>query len=325
MAIPRRSLIKAGLLLAAGAVPLARAQGWSPPRPVRLVLGAPPGGAADFVARELAALMERNLGQPMVLDHKPGAAGAIGAEAVASAAADGLTMGLLDSGPLTVVPNTRRTPYDPRTSFQFIGIVTKGPLVVVVRPDFPAKNIQELIAHAKSRPGRLTYASSGLGSIHNMATEYFKSATQTFITHIPYRGAVQALNDVAGGSVDVAFASITAAVSMTQAGKLRAIGVTSPEEVPVYPGVKPIAQQGVAGFDAQGWFVLAAPRGLPAPISERYSEALRTALNTPGVRAKLASQGSSAPASDPQSTLKLVNEDFAKWKRIIAAQNLKFD
>ncbi|WP_257624649.1 Bug family tripartite tricarboxylate transporter substrate binding protein [Variovorax boronicumulans] len=298
---------------------------WSPTRPIRLVLGYTPGGAADAVARDLAPLMEKSLGQPVIVDYKPGAGGAIAAEMVATAAPDGYTIGLVDGAPLSIIPHARKVSYDPTTSFSYLGVVSKAPLVVLVHPSVQANNLQELLALARAQPGAVSYSTSGLGSIHQMAAELLSANTQTSLLHVPYKGAAPALNDLMAGSVKVSFATIAPAVPLVQSGRVRAIAVTSARPVPAFPGVKPIGEQGVAGYDAQGWFVLAGPKGMPAEITRKINAALNTALQTPALRDKFISQGNDVAPGTPEAATELVNVDFRKWGRVIRDQNLRFD
>lgn len=314
----------AAVLVLLGAAP-ATAQEWKPQRPLRMVLGYTPGGAADAVARDLAPQMEKVLGQPVVVDYRPGAGGAIGVEAVANAPADGLTIGLIDGAPLTIIPNARKVSYDPATSLSYLGIVSRSPLAVLVHPSVPAHTLQELLALARAKPNSLSYATSGIGTIHQMSSELLQASTQVSMLHVPYKGAAPALQDVMAGAVKVSFSTIAPAAPFVKAGRLRALAVTSDREVALLPGVKPIASQGVPGYDAEGWFVLAAPKGLPAPVVAKLNEALNAALATPAVQQKLAEQGSNTEPSTPAEAAALVKRDQRKWGEVIRTQHLQFD
>lgn len=298
---------------------------WEPTHPIRLVLGNTPGGAADAVARDLVPLMGKVLGQPVVVDYRPGAGGAIGAELVAAAPADGYTIGLIENAPLTIIPNARKVSYDPQSTFSYVGVVAKGPLVVLVHPSVPAKNLSELLAIAKSKPGTVSYSTSGLGSIHHMAAELLGVATGISMLHVPYKGAGPALNDLMGGTVKVSFATIGPAAPLVHSGKARAIAVTSTREVPAFPGIKPVADQGVPGYDAQGWFVIAGPKGLPTPVVQRLNEALNAALTTPSMRDKLLGLGSDVAPGTPAAATELVKGDYQKWGKVIRDQQLRFE
>lgn len=304
---------------------VARAEDWKPQRPIRMVLGYTPGGAADAVARDLAPVMEKVLGQPVVVDYRPGAGGAIGVEAVANAPADGLTIGLIDGAPLTIIPNARKVNYDPVRSLSYLGIVSRSPLAILVNPSVPANSLQELLALARANPDSLTYATSGIGTIHQMSSELLQASTQVSMLHVPYKGAAPALTDVMAGAVKVSFSTISPAAPFVKAGKLRALAVTSDREVALLPGVKTVASQGVAGYNSEGWFVMAAPKGLPAPIAAKLNEAINAALTTPAIQQKFAEQGSSSDPSTPAEAAELVKRDYRKWGEVIRTQHLTFD
>jgi tripartite-type tricarboxylate transporter receptor subunit TctC len=300
-------------------------EAWSPTRPVRMLLGYTPGGAADVVARDLAPVMEKMLGQPVIVDYRPGAGGAIAVEALAISAPDGLTIGLVDGAPLTIIPNARKVSYDPLTGLSYLGIVTKSPLVILVNPTVPATTLPELLALVRANPGAISYATSGIGTIHQMSAELLGASTRTSMLHIPYKGAAPALTDLMGGAVKVSFSTIAPAAPLVKTGKVRAIAVTSSRQVAVFPGLKTVAEQGVPGYDAAGWFVLAGPKDMPSSIVARLNEALNAALKTPAIREKMAAQGNDAEPSSPAAASELVKADFQKWGRIIREQNLRFD
>jgi tripartite-type tricarboxylate transporter receptor subunit TctC len=261
----------------------------------------------------------------VVVDYRPGAGGALGAELVAAAPADGYTIGLIDGAPLTIIPNARKVSYDPQSAFTYVGIVAKAPLVVLVHPSVPAENLSELLAMAKSKPGTVSYSTSGLGTFHHMAAELLGVATGTSMLHVPYKGAGPALNDLMGGTVKVSFATIAPAAPLVQSGRARAIAVTSTREVPAFPGIKPIADQGVPGYDAQGWFVIAGPKGMPAPVLQRLNASLNAALNTPSMRDKLLALGNDVVPGTPAAATELVKGDYQKWGKVIRNQQLRFE
>lgn len=314
------------IIISAACAGLAQAQvSWTPNRPIRLVLGYTPGGAADGVARDLAPAMEKVLGQPVIVDYKPGAGGAIAVETVSASPADGYTIGLVDGAPLTIIPNARKVSYDPLTSLSYLGVVSKAPLVVLVTPSFPATTLAELLALVRADPGGISYATSGVGTIHQMSAELLGASTKTSMLHVPYKGAAPALTDLMAGSVKVSFSTIAPAEPVVKSGRARAIAVTSLKQVPAFPGVKTVAEQGVPGYDAQGWFVLAGPKGMPRAIVQRLNAALNTALSIPAVRDKLINQGNDVVPSTPETATELVSADLQKWGRIIRDQNLRFD
>ncbi|MBO9647990.1 MAG: tripartite tricarboxylate transporter substrate binding protein [Variovorax sp.] len=290
-----------------------------------MVLGYTPGGAADGVARDLGPLMEKVLGQPVVVDYRPGAGGAIAVEAVANAAPDGLTIGLIDGAPLTIVPNARKVNYDPVTSLSYFGVVSRSPLVILANPDFPAKTLPELLALARAKPGEISYATSGVATIHQMSAELLGASTKTSMLHVPYKGAAPALTDLMAGAVKISFSTIAPAVPLVQTGRVRAIAVTADREVAALPGVKTVAAQGVPGYDAEGWFVMAGPKGLPAPIVAKLNQALNAALSNPAIKQKMAEQGNDVSPSTPAAATELVRVDYRKWGEVIRSQRLSFD
>ena len=298
---------------------------WQPTKPIRMVLGYTPGGAADSVARDISGLMSAALGQQIIVDYKPGAGGLIAAESVANAAADGYTIALIDGGPLTITPHTRQLSFDPLTAFSPIGLVARLPLLVLVHPSLPVKSLPDLIALLRKEPGVHAYSTSGLGSIHHLSAELFKARTKTFMVHIPYRGASPALTDLMAGQVKISFATIAPAIPLVQSGKVRAIAVTSTRSIPALPGIKTVAEQGVAGYDSQGWFVLAGPKAMPSAIIARLNQALNTALENPAVRDKLLAQGSDVSPSGPDAAAQLIKADYKKWGQVIREQNLKLE
>ncbi|MDN8615153.1 Bug family tripartite tricarboxylate transporter substrate binding protein [Variovorax ginsengisoli] len=320
-----RNAIAGSLMALASLASQAAQSSEYPNRPIRMVLGYTPGGAADQVARDLAPAMEKVLGQTVVIDYKPGAGGAIAGDLLANSPADGYTIGLIDGGPLTIIPHAHKVGYDPMTSFAYVGIVSQSPLVILVNPSVPATNLPELTALMRKAPGSLNYSTSGLGTIHHLSGELLKAATKTDMVHVPYRGSGPAMTDLMGGVVKVSFATIAPAVAVVQSGRARAIAVTSTREVPTLPGVKPVAEQGVPGYDAQGVFLIAAPKNLPAPILAKLNEALNSALSTPSVRDRFVSLGSVVRLSTPQEAQDLVRKDYQKWGALIREQNIVFE
>jgi tripartite-type tricarboxylate transporter receptor subunit TctC len=323
----RRFIVKAAAAGILGRLaPTAGAQEvWQPSKPIKMVLGYPPGGAADITARDLAPELERYLGQPIIMDYRPGAGAAIGAEVVAGAQPDGYTIGLIDVGPLTIAPHARKLRYDPLDSFTYIATVALTPMVILVHPDLPVKTLQELLDYLKARPGRVSFSTSGLGTIHQMSAELLKASTRTFMVHIPYRGGGPAMTDLISGTVQVSFASMASAIPVVQAGRARAIAVTSAAAVPALAGVRSVAAQGVPGYEAAGWFVLAGPKSLPPPVVTRWNQAMNAALASTAIAQRFQAQGSIVKSSTPSDALQLVYSDFGKWKRIIRQQDLKFE
>jgi len=296
-----------------------------PERPIRLVIGYTPGGAADQTVRDLAPLLQQELGQPVVVDYKPGAGGTIAADAVAKAAPDGYTIGLVDSAPLTIAPHLRRVPYDPQKDFTPIGGVSRGPLVVLVHPSVQARNVGELIALAASRPSGLPYSSAGPGTLHHLAGELFRTSTHAAFIHVPYKGAGPALTDLMGGQIPLSFVTLGAAMPFMASGKVRAIAVTSARRSSAFPDVPTLAEQGVKGYDVSGWLGVVGPAGLPPDIVARLNGALARALSNPNLRAQLARLGAEPMPCPPQTLTTLIATDDAKWAKVIRDGHIRVD
>jgi tripartite-type tricarboxylate transporter receptor subunit TctC len=299
------------------AIPPAARAAW-PEKPIKMVIGYSTGGSTDATGRLVGRQLEQRLGQPIVFEYKPGAGASIGADYVAKSAADGYTIGLTDSGPMTIMPNLRKVGYDPAQDFTPLSYVCATGLVVLVHPGVPATNLRELVAMAKADPGKLNYASSGVGSVHHLAGELFKSQAGVKITHVPYKGASPALIDLVGGQVPVMFATIGPALPMIQAGKARALAVTSAKRSSALPDVPTVAEQGLSGYEAVLWFAMVAPPGLPGAMTSRFQKELQGSLTDPGLIRELEKLGNEdiGPRT-PQQVTELVRSDLQKWGRVI--------
>ncbi|MCD6076454.1 MAG: uncharacterized protein K0R89_392 [Ramlibacter sp.] len=318
------------ILAALGATPFAfsagvRAQAY-PSQPIKMVIGYSTGGAADAVARGLAIGLQKALGQPIVMEYKPGAGGAIAATAVARAPADGYTIYLADTGGMSIIPGLRQVSYDPARDFTPLSYVGSSGLVVLVNPQVPANDIPSLIKLLKEKPDAYSYSSSGIGSPHHLATELFKQMTGTDAKHIPYRGAASALADLMGGQVQISFSTIAPALSLIQSGKVRAIAVTSGKRSPSLPQVPTIAEQGVAGYDATPWFAVVAPPNLPAPIASRLQAAFVTALSDKDAVGALEKIGvEDLSPRTPAAVTQLIRSDLEKWTRVTRTAGIKLE
>ncbi|MDP9968678.1 tripartite-type tricarboxylate transporter receptor subunit TctC [Variovorax beijingensis] len=321
----RRRALGAGLGGAALALLGTRAQAaaW-PARPLRVLLGYTPGGAADVTAREVLTPLGRLLGQPIVIDYKPGASGAIGAAEVMRAAPDGYTLGLLDNAPLTIVPALRRAGYDPLASFAPVAMVSQMPQVLVAPRSAGVATVQELLALMRRTPGKLSYASGGSGSVGHLVAELFKSRTGTFAVHVPYRGGAPAVTALLAGDVQFAFLTASATGPFIDSGKLKALGVSSLTRMPSLPHAPTIAESGVPGFDAPGWFALMGPAGLPEPVAATIRKALADVLAAPGVAGRLEALGQTvAPAgADVRRT---IATEGATWKKLIDERKIAIE
>ena len=286
----KRTLMRAtaGALLLLAA-PLSMAQAW-PTRPIRLVVPFPPGGLIDNMARLVGSRLSQELGQPVVIDNKPGAGGNVGAAEVARAPADGYTL-LMASPALTISPAIyKNLPYQP-SQLAPVALLGRVPNVLLVNPASGIGKVQDLVGRAKAKPGQLNYASNGNGTSLHLSAELFKRRSETFITHVPYRGAAAAITALLSGEVDMMFDNLPSAIGQIQAGKLRALAVTTAQRSTALPDVPTLAEAGMEGFNVSAWFGVAAPAGLPAPGATRLADALQKVVQQPEVAAAMQRQG----------------------------------
>lgn len=317
----RRHLLT--LAAAAATSPLAA---WADSKPIRLVVPFPPGGATDITGRALTEPLSRLLGQPVVVDNRGGAGGSIGMTEVARAAPDGLTFGVATLSTHGVNPAVyKKLPYDPVRDFAPVAELVKAPGVLVVNAALPVKDYADFLRYLKANPGKLSYATPGTGTIGHMWGELFKSSTQTFMLHIPYRGAGPALNDVVGGQVMVYFDQVAASLPHIQSGKLRALAVSWPKRLEVLPQVPTYAELGLPACNEPSWFGLLAPAGTPKPAIARVHEALVKALREPAVRDRLAAQGLFATGTTPDEFGLQVKSEIEKMQRVSAYAKITLD
>jgi tripartite-type tricarboxylate transporter receptor subunit TctC len=312
------------LLVAALAccVPGAAAQNY-PVRPVRIVVPYSPGGGLDVTARIVAPKLSELLRQNVIVDNRPGASGTLGAEQVTKSPADGYTLLLAGRGPIAAAPLTYpNLPYSPTKDLVTVTRVVTFPYILVVHPLVPARNARELIALAKARPGELNMASGGAGGGQHIAGELFNSMAHTKMTHIPYKGTGPATIDLMGGHADLGFLD-PAVLPHVQAGKLRALGVSSKKRYEPHPEIPPINESGLPGYDWDTWYALFAPTGTPANIVARINEAMGQALAHPDVRQKLLAAGLVAAHSSPEDLRRSVEQDTKMLARLIKEANIK--
>jgi tripartite-type tricarboxylate transporter receptor subunit TctC len=302
-----------------------RAADW-PVRPVRLVVPFPPGGSTDILGRSIAQKLQEALGQPFVVENKPGAGGSIGATEVSRAAPDGYTLLMGHIGTLAINPSLYPDlAYDPVRSFAPVALMARVPNVLVVNPAVPVRDVQQLIAVAKAKPGSLRYASGGNGSAAHIAMEYFKLRTQTDIGHIPYRGTAPAVTDVMGGQVEMIMTGVPAVLQQVKAGRLRALAVSSRSPVASLPDVPTIAASGVPDFEAIQWYGLVAPARTPAAVIALLNAEVGRALQTPELRARLDAEGADAAPTTPEAFGALIASEIARWKPVIAQSKMRPD
>jgi tripartite-type tricarboxylate transporter receptor subunit TctC len=321
----RRTLLAAGLAapLASAANRVFAQQGW-PDKPIRVVLGYPPGGAADVTARPLEKTLQERLGQPLLFDYKPGAGATIAADFTSKAAPDGYTVHFADSGPLTILPNGKKLGYDPFASFTPIGNVCSGGTLLCAHPSVQAGTVKEVIAMAKAKPGSVSYGTSGIGGAGHLAAELFQSMTGVQMTHVPYKGGAQAMADLIGGQVPFLFSSMGAAVPHVASGKIKAIAVTSLGRASALPDVPTVAEAGFAGFEASLWFGMVGPAKLPEAIVGKLNEAINIALADASVQAAIRKAGYEPVPGSPADFARTIRADFEKWGKVVRDAKIVF-
>ena len=323
MQISRRSLVALATASAFGGGALAQA--W-PTRPVRLVVTFPPGGSSDAAARLVAPRLAERLGQPVVVENRPGAGGGVGLEAVAKAPADGHTIVLASAGGLTANPTLYpKLAYDPVKDFAPIGLFGTSPFVLIASDKLPVRDIKELIVLAKSRPGGLSYASGGNGTAMHLAGELLKTMTGTFMVHIPYRGSGPAVMAAGAGDAQLAIADIASAQPLVRSGRVKLLGVMGSQRSALAPELPTLAEAGVPGYEASGWFALLAPAGTPAAVVQKLNADLNTVLRLPEVRQQFAQAGLEPLTSTPQELAALMKTETEKWAGVIRRSGAKVD
>jgi len=309
----------AGALIAAS---LACAQ--SVPPLVRLVVPFPPGGSNDVIARAMAPQLAKRLGTNVIVENKSGAAGVIGADAVAKAPPDGSQLLLTSSTFLTTAATQAKLPYDPIGAFIPVAMVAEGPLLLAVPADKPIKSAADLVAAAKARPGALNYGTAGVGSLAHLATELLNGAANIQMTHVPYKGAGPALIDLAAGQIDVMISNYSSLVSQIKSGKVRAIAVTSPKASPAFPDLPPI-WAAVPGYAIDIWVTVFAPAGTPAPLVERLNREINQISASPELRTFLDPDGALPVALAPAAITARLKQELAQLKKIAAERKISLD
>ncbi len=314
------------LALALVLAPLAALAQSYPERPVRILVGYPPGGGTDLVARIVAQPLSERLRQPVIVDNRPGANAIIATEMVAKAKPDGYTLLMGYATELAVNPATfKKLPYDPVRDLAPIAQLGAAPLVLAVHPGLAAQSVRELVAYAKSKPGALSYSSSGNGSVHHFAGELFTLQTGTHIVHIPYKGSGPATADAVSGQVEITYASAASVLRFVQAGRLRGLAVTSPQRSAQMPGVPTAAESGLAELDLTSWYGLLAPAGTPPQVIARLGAEVAAVLAVPSVREAFTVQGLEVSKSSPEAFGSFIRAEAAKYARIAKARGIQQD
>jgi len=298
----------------------------SPAKPIRMLVGFAPGGTSDILARIIAQRISESSGQSVIVENRPGAAGVIASEFVAKAAPDGHTLLLGGIGTQVLVPLLRANmPYDPVKDLSPVSLVGVSGTVLAVRANLPAQSVRELVALAKANPGRLSFASAGSGNPLHIAAELFKLAAGVDMLHVPYKGNAPALADVVSGQVDLIFSAVPPALPLVKAGKLRLLGVSTATRLAGLENVPTIAESGVPGYEMSTWYGVFASGGTPPEIAARLATEVKKALDVPQVREQTLAQGVEPAANTPPEFRKFVNDEMAKWAKVIKAANIRAD
>ena len=295
-----------------------------PTKPVRIVVPFAPGGGSDFIARFMAQRLTVGLGQQVIVENKPGAGGMLGITQGQQAPADGYTLTLIASS-YTVNPSIYKFNFDPVNDITPIIQLSQGPLLIVVRPSLPVRNLKELIALAKSKPGQVNFASSGQGSVIHLATELFDTMAGIKMNHIPYKGTGPALTDTIGGQTDVFFSSTATAMPQVQAGKLRALAVTTAKRIPALPEVPTIAEAGVPGYDVVLWHGLIGPKDMPKDVVDRINAEAMKALKLKETAAQLQNDGVAPAGGSPAQFGQTIGKEIGMWRKVVTDAGVKVE
>jgi tripartite-type tricarboxylate transporter receptor subunit TctC len=316
----------AGIAAIALAAPAGAQTPAYPTKPIRLIVPFPPGGATDIIARAVAQKLSETWGQSIIVDNRPGAGGNIGTELVAKAAPDGYTLEMGTVGTHAINASLyAKIPFDNVKDFAPIILVAGVPNVLEVTPSLPVNSVQELIAYAKTNPGKLNFASSGNGTSIHLSGELFKVMAGVQMTHVPYKGSAPALQDLIAGQVQLMFDNLPPSLPQIKAGKLRALAVTSATRAPALPDVPTVAETGLPGFEASSWFGLLAPAGTPPAIIAKINAEVAAWLASPEGKEKLSSIGANAAGGSPEDFARHINAETAKWAKVVKESGAKVD
>lgn len=296
-----------------------------PDKPIRMVVGYAPGGGADNLIRPIAERLSKILGQPIVMDYRAGAGGVIAAELLARAPADGYTLHITDSGPMTIVPNMRKTAYNPLTDFTPISMVGGGGTVIVTPANSPATDLKKLIELMKQKPEAWSYGTSGIGGVGHLAGEQFKAAAGVNITHVPYKGGAPAMVELLGGHVPVLFSSLGAAATHIKAGRIIPLAVTSAKRSSLLAETPTLAESGFPGLDASIWFGIVGPPGLPATVMDKLVPALNAVMREPDVQATIRKEGYEPMLFTPAEMRLQISQDLTRWGKTVKEANVTME
>ena len=331
MSLPRPARLRrawlASMALTASALlaPVAYAADAWPAKPIQLVIPYPPGGSADLLGRPLAMQLQQQLGQPVVLEYKPGAGGTLASQYVARAKPDGYTVFMVLAAHAINDSLYPKLPYDTRKDFAPVSLVANLPMVVAASGKLPAKNIHELIQAAKAAPGKLTFGSAGNGNPGHLAAEYVSSIAGVKMTHVPYKGSAGVVNAMLAGDIDLTFDSISTSMPHIRSGRMHALAVTSPQRSALAPEVPTVQEQGIAGFDVTGWYALIAPAGTPPEITQRLSREIAAALRQPQLQSQLAAGGYEPVGSTPEALQAHIEREITRWAAVVKSTGARVD
>ncbi|KQP15265.1 tripartite tricarboxylate transporter substrate binding protein [Pseudorhodoferax sp. Leaf265] len=321
---PQRRALLLGLAGAA-LTPVVRAQVW-PAKPIKLIVGFPPGGGIDFAARTVQVPLQELLGQQMVVEYKPGAGGLLAATELTRAAPDGYTLLLANTGPFAIAPYLQaKMPYDPLRSFSYVGQISQGSYIAVTRPDHPARDLKEFVAWVRANPGQVNFASAGKGSSTHLNGELLNQVTGLDLVHVPYKGSAPAVQDLIGGQTQILIDAGTVLLPQVKGGKLKALAVTGTKRDPQLPDVATVAEQGLAGVQSVGFQGLVGPAGMPREVVDRLAAGLAKVLAVPEVQAKFAAAGAEVHYQGPEAFAAFVRADNEKWAKLIRDRKIQLD
>ena len=321
----KRTFIAASLIAAAGLPALAQDAASYPGKPIRMIVNFPPGGTVDVLTRTVAQKLSEKWGQPVVVDNRAGAGGNIGAQAVATAAADGYTLLATPPGPMTINQNLYKDmQFDPAKLVPVV-MMASVPNVITARSDFPANSVRDLVAYVKANPGKVTYGSQGNGSTSHLTGQMFATMVGADMVHVPFKGEGPALTELLGGRIDLFFGNISAVLKFRDTKQVKLLGLASSKRGSMAPDVPSAAESGMPDFVASAWFAVAAPPGTPPAVANKLNAAIVEIMKLPDVREKFAAQGAEVVGGTPAEMAAFMTTERARWKKVIDTANVKID